>query len=235
MIEGFYTAYTKAVVYNPRNVMTLRDIQCHQYMLGSGTKFFGSMSNETSTSAKIMDDLQKRLTWEYEDSDGSLYCDMLVFASPADEPVTTLDNALSITSLNFPYQRNDVRSSRISSTDETLFPGGADLYNAYNKLLNLDGWVLAGRDVTAAVNDEYLVNGRNNNSFCFVGPHRKYAPFTQTFYDLTPGQGHFGPDALPGDKRWRNGETVTMQNARNALQGVEAIQQSRFAMNMAHA
>jgi len=33
---------------------------------------------------------------------------------------------------------------------------------------------------------------------CFMGPHRKYDPFTKTFMSLTPGQGHFGPDAIPG-------------------------------------
>jgi len=32
---------------------------------------------------------------------------------------------------------------------------------------------------------------------CFMGPHRKYDPFTKTFMSLTPGQGHFGPDAIP--------------------------------------
>ena len=25
---------------------------------------------------------------------------------------------------------------------------------------------------------------------CFLGPHRKYDPFTKTFMSLTPGQGH---------------------------------------------
>ena len=43
--------------------------------------------------------------------------------------------------------------------------------------------------------------GSLNNSTCFIGPHRVHSPWSNTFFDLTPGQGHFGPDALPGDAR----------------------------------
>ena len=32
-----------------------------------------------------------------------------------------------------------------------------------------------------------------NNSLCFVGPHRKYNPFSNQYHELVPGQGHFGP------------------------------------------
>ena len=42
------------------------------------------------------------------------------------------------------------------------------------------------------------MQGSVNNALCFVGPHRVYSQWSQTFYELTPGQGHFGPDALPG-------------------------------------
>ena len=34
--------------------------------------------------------------------------------------------------------------------------------------------------------------------------------------------GWFGPDALPGDSRWRRGEAVSMDSARNAMVGLEA-------------
>jgi hypothetical protein len=37
-----------------------------------------------------------------------------------------------------------------------------------------------------------------NNGLCFVGPHRKFNPFSNQYHELTPGQGHFGPDAIPG-------------------------------------
>lgn len=37
-----------------------------------------------------------------------------------------------------------------------------------------------------------------NNGLCFVGPHRKYNPYGSQYHELVPGQGHFGPDAIPG-------------------------------------
>lgn len=33
--------------------------------------------------------------------------------------------------------------------------------------------------------------------------------------NLIPGQGHFGPDAIPGDARWRRGESVSLKTARD--------------------
>lgn len=42
------------------------------------------------------------------------------------------------------------------------------------------------------------VQGSVNNSLCFIGPHRTYSAWSNTFFELTPGQGHFGPDAMPG-------------------------------------
>ena len=43
---------------------------------------------------------------------------------------------------------------------------------------------------------------------CFIGPHRLFDPFTRSFMNLVPGQGHFGPDAIPGDARWRRGMQI---------------------------
>lgn len=40
--------------------------------------------------------------------------------------------------------------------------------------------------------------GSFNNSLCFVGPHRKYNTVSSAYHHLIPGQGHFGPDAIPG-------------------------------------
>lgn len=43
-----------------------------------------------------------------------------------------------------------------------------------------------------------VLQGSVNNALCFIGPHRVYSQWSQTFYELCPGQGHFGPDAIPG-------------------------------------
>ena len=72
--------------------------------------------------------------------------------------------------------------------------------------------------------------------------------------ELVPGQGHFvrnrlestpvpqrrlaqrlphpplfqGPDALPGDARWRRGEAVSLEASRNSMVSIEAAAQSQL-------
>ena len=67
----------------------------------------------------------------------------------------------------------------------------------------------------AVETQEFIVQGSLNNALCFLGPHRKYHAFNPNSQELVPGQGHFGPDALPGDARWRRGESVSQEGARN--------------------
>lgn len=89
------------------------------------------------------------------------------------------------------------------------------------------------------------------NATCFLGPHRRYDPFTKAFYSLEPGQGHFGPDAIPGvrplrpsgsslrphthtlprpwqDARWRRGESVSLKAARDSMVGLELASQAQM-------
>lgn len=35
-----------------------------------------------------------------------------------------------------------------------------------------------------------------NNSLCFVGPHRKYNPFSNQYHELVPGQVSHAPDVF---------------------------------------
>ena len=72
------------------------------------------------------------------------------------------------------------------------------------------------------------MQGSVNNALCFIGPHRTYSAWSKTMYELTPGQGHFGPDALPGDARWRRGEAVSLEGARNAMVSIEAAAHSQM-------
>jgi len=60
----------------------------------------------------------------------------------------------------------------------------------------------------AAENQDFISQGSTNNATCFIGPHRLFDPFTRSFMNLVPGQGHFGPDAIPGDARWRRGMQI---------------------------
>lgn len=70
-----------------------------------------------------------------------------------------------------------------------------------------------------------------NNGTCIIGPHRKYNQYSAAFYELVPGQGHFGPDAIPGDARWRRGEAVSLESARNSMVSLEVAAHSQLVMN----
>ena len=83
-----------------------------------------------------------------------------------------------------------------------------------------------------------------------------YNPFTRSFMNLVPGQGHFGPDAIPGvsractqttlfspqpvrvltrpiwldqDARWRRGESVSLKTARDTMVPLELAQHAQMA------
>ena len=45
---------------------------------------------------------------------------------------------------------------------------------------------------------------------------------------LAPGQGHFGPDAIPGDARWRRGESVSLKAARDSMTSLEIAQHAQM-------
>lgn len=57
---------------------------------------------------------------------------------------------------------------------------------------------------------------------------------SQNFYELTPGQGHFGPDAIPGDARWRRGEAVSLKSARDSMVSLEVAAHSQLALGKAN-
>ena len=74
----------------------------------------------------------------------------------------------------------------------------------------------------------HCAQGSTNNATCFLGPSRRYDPFTKSFMTLVPGQGHFGPDAIPGDARWRRGESVSLKTARDSMVGLELAQHAQM-------
>lgn len=92
--------------------------------------------------------------------------------------------------------------------------------------------------LVAQIDSFVCVEGSVNNALCFLGPHRIYNDYSRTAFELVPGQGHFGPggpasirtrvrsvqprtapdptypiatDAIPGDARWRRGESVSQK------------------------
>lgn len=238
VVEGHYTCHTKSVITKPQNVMVLRDIQCDGYVAGGDTTWFGEISEDGDakttigggpykypTSESVSKDLRSRLDFESEDD--NKYASLLAFVCPytdSDREQFMQDNAFSLTTSNLPW---DIGNGQQGQRN---FPGGLAFWEAYSSMFDLN-YITAGTDPSSVANHDFVRNGTFNNAICLLGPHRSFSPFTTSHFDLTPGQGHFGPDALPGDARWRRGEAIDADSARGALVGVEALAESKKAMN----
>ena len=240
---GHYTGHFKAVVTKPQNVMVMRDVSCSGYVAGGNTKFFCNPNNPSVENTVRA--IQNRLS--FTDTDDP-HPSLLAFACLHGQVEhSQIDTVMSVTTRQLPW---DVTGS--SPGNHKSFPGGEQVFRWYNQKLNL-GQIHYGEDVQATENVEFLTQGSTNNAVCFVGPHRLYDPFTKSFMSLVPGQGHFGPDAIPGvrarlaplpspcaphhwlarptawqDARWRRGESVSLKAARDAMVSLELAQHAQM-------
>ena len=191
-IEGHYTCHTKSVVTKPENVMVMRDIMCSGYVAGGNTTFFGkqedgSWGSATETQTRIQQQLNERLTMANgADAD---YPSMLAFADKY-ENVGNRDQVISISNRVLPWDTS-------AGSDYSHFPGGKDNWGKTGVGLGLHT-IHYGEDLRSTTNQDFIASSTVNNSLCFIGPHRVFSPWSNTFQELIPGQGHFGPDALPG-------------------------------------
>lgn len=207
-IEGHYTGHFKAVITKPQNVYVMKDIMANGYRAGGNTKFFGD------TIEKIKKELLKRLNFE-DDFSSDPVPSMLAFPMSAEQYETgNMDTAMSITSRFLPWE--------VTGGKHNSFPGGDAMFEKYNTLINLRA-VHFGEDLRASENMEYVSQGSTNNALCFLGPHRKFDTVNGGYGVLVPGMGHWGPDARPGDARWRRGESVNMTSAREAMLTYEQL------------
>lgn len=213
--------------------MVMRDIQCDGYVTGGDVSWFGDFSKEGAfpTKEDVKVDLRDRLEFahEYDNQYGSMFA----FAAPyVDNPQFLQDQAFSLADQMLPWEVGDrmPRAAGGVSTPQRNFPGGTAFYEAYKRAFGFYT-ITQGIDTASMQRNDFIRNGSYNNTFVILGPHRSYSPFTKSHFDLTPGQGHFGPDALPGDARWRRGEAIDAPSARGALVGVEALVESKQAMH----
>jgi len=197
-----YTCHTKSVITKPQNVLVMRDIMCTGYVAGGNCQFFGAnKANQPVEGAvdgvfnhiNIKQDMEDRLAFS-DDASGE-YASMLAFVAPYYEEVAAghRDQVISISARRLPWEV----SAHTTAGSKEYFPGaqaGFDMYKGPYGLETLH----YGEDQRAAENMEFISSGSVNNALCFVGPHRRYNPFSANFFELVPGQGHFGPDAIPG-------------------------------------
>ena len=201
----------------------MRDVMCSGYVAGGNTRFFGQPNNAASgfsfnkaaQDIDVTDALDNRLS--FNDQAEGEYDSMLAFACGYGDGAKR-DQVISITDRLLPWEVTGGENE-----GKKYFPGASDNYNLYRKAWKLNT-VHFGEDVRAAQNMEFISQGKfpsshppefhhhthihttshptlagsMNNALCFLGPHRKYNPFSKQYHELVPGQGHFGPDAIPG-------------------------------------
>jgi hypothetical protein len=202
----------------------MRDIMCSGYVAGGNTRFFGAgpegYTAGPADPENIKAGMEARLSFQ-NDNDGE-YGSMIAFCAPFGDGAKR-DQVISISDRLLPWEVNQ------NPTSKAYFPGGDDNFRAVRTVLSLNT-IHFGEDVRAAENMEFISQGSMNNSLCFVGPHRKYNPFSNQYHELVPGQGHFGPDAIPGDARWRRGEAVSLKAARDNMVSLEAAAHAQMFM-----
>ena len=173
-----YTGHFKSVITKPQNVFVMKDIMSNGYRAGGNCKFF-----------KTAEEVSDRLNFEDNESDVS-HPSMFAFIAPV-EQLDLLQNEISISKRLLPW---DVHNKSMK-----YFPGGPDMFQFYADEFGLDS-VHFGEDLRASENMEYMSQGSTNNALCFAGPFRSYDPITtKAHVILSPGMGHWGPDARPGD------------------------------------
>ena len=235
----------------------MRDVMCSGYVAGANTGFFGAKGDKANaaslkgpvSSEAVKLDMSSRLS--FDDEERGEYQSMLAFACGYGDGAKR-DQVISITDRLLPWEVHG------SDTAKTYFPGGPENYMAYRKAWELHT-LHFGEDVRAAENMEFISQGSSNNGLCFIGPHRKYNPYSNLYHELIPGQGHFGPDAIPGvkshalkpntlsffvcsltplltlwqDARWRRGEAVSLKASRDSMVSLEVAAHSQMYLTKA--
>lgn len=229
-IEGHYTTHVKALVSKSDNVLVLEDLMASGYIAGGDVRFFGEVETPMGqasypSSESIKNEMRYRLNNEREYT--NRYGSMLAFLTPYDYEIN--NNVFSLVgNSGLPW---DIGNGTSSGGDtEMNFPGGKAVWEVYNQTLSLAS-VHAGENPLERQNQDFLRSARYSNSVVFQGPHRVYQPYSNDFFGLIQGKGHWGPDALPGDGRVRRGEAITFENARSQLTGVELAHKSKLPIN----
>ena len=189
-------------------MLVLRDVQCTGYVAGCDTTFFGDGKSSNDALESIQNDLEDRVN--FNDEDRNRYKSMFAFGAPHPEidDAWAPDVAFSISSMVVPWDATRM----VDQNSWCTFPGGDNMRKAYDTSFKLSKYVLQGSDPSDVQNHAFVRSGTFTNSFCFPGPYRSIGMDGK--WQLNPGQGHFGADAVAGDARWRRGEGIDVTTAR---------------------
>ena len=146
---------------------------------------------------------------DFTEMRSNIYESLLCFMVPYGSSSKLSEPVFNITSRHLPWEIG------AAGFEHKQFPGGRNIFHAYNSLLSLDNLILAGEDTQSRAERSYYHTGTLNNGVCITGPYRSYNYLTQNFTTDHQGLGHFGEKALRGDARVRRGECISYNEARS--------------------
>lgn len=199
-----YTGHFKSVVTKAQNVFVMRDISCAGYVAGGNCDWF-TLNNDAAKSARTFAEVQAAIMnrLSFTDDVSARYPSMFAFPMMDEQWESgNMDTVMSVTNRVLPWE---VANNGGSAHDS--FPGRQEMFDHYKANFNLHQ-IHYGEDMKAQENMEFISQGSVNNALCFLGPHRKYNDYSRTTFELVPGQGHFGPDAIPGVRVTRKSSLV---------------------------
>ena len=135
------------MITKPQNVLVMRDVACAGYVAGGNVRFFAEDHEGNFTVDACNANLMSRLSFDDDVTDK--YASMLAF--PAHEGQFKggqLDTCMSVTTRLLPWEVSN------SSTHDS-FPGGHQMFTAYQNVLNLKQ-IHYGEDMKAAENQDFI-------------------------------------------------------------------------------
>lgn len=135
------------MITKPQNVLVMRDVACAGYVAGGNVRFFAEDHEGNFTVEACNANLMSRLSFDDDVTDK--YASMLAF--PAHEGQFKggqLDTCMSVTTRLLPWEVSN------SSTHDS-FPGGHQMFTAYQNVLNLKQ-IHYGEDMKAAENQDFI-------------------------------------------------------------------------------
>ena len=144
------------MITKPQNVLVMRDVAAAGYVAGGNCLFFAGQKGSYSPQV-CKENLAKRLA--FSDDVGARYRSMLsfpMFESQLDSADTSLDTVMSVTSRLLPWEVQGT----VANGQHNSFPGGEEVFKAYNGLLGLRS-IHFGEDMKAAENQDFISQARH--------------------------------------------------------------------------
>ena len=191
----------------------MKDVACAGYVAGGNTRWFAKNEKHEPVSPRPRRTTCRRASRSPTTTPTATPRCSPSRATRASSRAASSTPSCRVTTRLLPWEVNNAGTAR-------LLPGRRRPVPVYNAALQ-PRQVHYGEDMKAAENQDFISQGSTNNATCFLGPQPPLRPVYQVVpvrcrapnrcarplrppattivrRSLIPGQGHFGPDAIPG-------------------------------------